>query len=73
MRTWQSLGFTAQFVVGLSQPGNNFLQAMLLAPLMVLSLGCLYALDRFVRPIEAPAAGTAGGKASVNGHWDEDA
>ena len=26
---------------------------MLLAPLMVLSLVCLYCLDRFVRPIES--------------------
>ena len=26
VRTWQSLGFTAQFIVGLSAPGNNFLQ-----------------------------------------------
>ena len=72
MRTWQSLGFTAQFVVGLSQPGNNFLQAMLLAPLMVLSLACLYGLDRFVRPIEAPTA-AAGAKGAAGGAWDEDA
>ena len=35
---WQSLGFTAQFVVGLSQPGNNFLQARLV-PQALVTLG----------------------------------
>ena len=38
VRMWQSLGFTAQFVVGLSQPGNNFLQARLV-PQALVTLG----------------------------------
>lgn len=55
----QSLGFTAQFAVGIIKPKDVQLQALMLAPMLLLSLGAVFALDRFVRPIDTGAKGKA--------------
>jgi hypothetical protein len=75
LRMWQSLGFTAQFALGIIRPKDVFLQAVILAPTLVLSLGCVWALNRYVRPIDtvgggSPAAG--GGKKGAYGRVDDD-
>ena len=65
VRMWQSLGFTAQFALGIVFPKNVFLQAAILAPLSVLALGSLYVLDTCVRPIDT--SGKAAGEAKYAG------
>jgi MFS family permease len=51
IRMWMSLGFFAQFGIGIIQPGNISLQAFILAPLMVVSHISLWYVDKFVQPI----------------------
>ena len=69
---WQSLGFTAQFALGIVFPKNVFLQAAILAPLLLLALTSVWALDRFVRPIDTSSAGKggAGAKAVTRAGYD---
>lgn len=52
LRMWQSLGFTVQFAVGIARPKDVFLQACMLAPLLLVAVGAVWALNAFVRPID---------------------
>jgi len=56
-RLWQSLGFTVQFAIGIVAPGNVWLQAAVLVPMMLLSLIALFVLDRCVHPIQEAGRG----------------
>jgi len=72
VRMWQSLGFTAQFGLGIVFPKNVFLQAAILAPLSVLALASLWALDTFVRPIDTGAKARAAGKKKADSGEEEE-
>jgi hypothetical protein len=52
LRLWQSLGFAIQFAIGIASPGNVYLQALVLVPMLVISLSSLFILDSCVRPIQ---------------------
>jgi len=65
VRLFQSLGYTAQFVVGIALPGNVLVQTCIVFPMMLLALGCLFALDRWVQPLDTPATGSAKGAYSA--------
>lgn len=60
VRMWQSLGFATQF--GLSIACGPFTQSLYQAGMLTLALACLYACDKYARPIEASAAAGLGGK-----------
>jgi hypothetical protein len=60
LRMWHSLGFTLQFIVGIVTvkgdhmvPSDAVLQASILLPLGVVAVLLVFALDRFVQPIDS--------------------
>jgi hypothetical protein len=55
---WQSLGFTAQFALGIVRPKDVALQATILAPLLLVALTCVWLLNRYVQPLDTPAGAT---------------
>lgn len=59
LRLWQSLGFTVQFVIGVIWPNNVLLQTEVLFPMLLLALGFLFVLDRYVQPIDMGKKGYA--------------
>jgi MFS family permease len=70
VRLWQPLGFTFQFVLGIIAPGasNVWLQAVILMPLLVVSIAIVFILDRWVQPLEKTDKGYTAVRDSVEDH-----
>lgn len=69
-RMLQSLGYCAQFGIGIALPCKSsdnacMTQALVLLPLGIVALACVWACDKFVRPIDGGRAGDKDGEYAV--------
>jgi MFS family permease len=71
VRLFQSLGYTAQFGAGIALPGNVLVQTCIVPPMMLAALACLFALDRWVQPLDTPATGSVKGAYAAINHGGE--